>query len=158
MADEFTDKLNSILGNPEAMGQILTLAQSLSGGAPASPKSEGPAGEAAPAPPDSSGAEGPASAPDLSGLLSALQSGQDGQTPRSALGDIDPKLLQMGARLLSEFNQKDDRRTALLTALRPFVREERYAKLDRAIQIARLSRVIRAAFRFFQEEGQGNHV
>ena len=56
---------------------------------------------------------------------------------------------------LGELGQEDDRRTALLSALRPFVKKERYAKLDRAIQIARLSRVIRTAFRFFQEEGQG---
>ena len=76
-------------------------------------------------------------------------------SPLSALGELDPKLLQLGARLLGELGQEDDRRTALLSALRPFVKKERYAKLDRAIQIARLSRVIRTAFRFFQEEGQG---
>ena len=31
MADEFADKLNAVLGNPEAMGQIMSLARSLTG-------------------------------------------------------------------------------------------------------------------------------
>jgi len=46
---------------------------------------------------------------------------------------------------MSEYNSDDGGRTALLQALRPFVKERRYAKLDRAIQIAKLSRLIRVA-------------
>ena len=49
----------------------------------------------------------------------------------------------------------------LLAALRPFVKEERFAKVDRAIQAARLARVVRAALRMFRESkegGEGEHV
>jgi len=46
-------------------------------------------------------------------------------------------------RVLQEYRREDDRKTALLAALRPFVREERYDRLDRAIQIAKLSRGLR---------------
>ena len=39
----------------------------------------------------------------------------------------------------------------------PFVKPERYAKVDKAVQIAKLARVIRVAFQLFQsrrEEGK----
>ena len=63
----------------------------------------------------------------------------------------------MGMRLLKEYRAGDDRNAALLAALRPFLRKERYARLDRAIQIARLSRVLRVAFQSLsgKEEGEG---
>ena len=154
MADEFSDKLNSILGNPEAMGQILSLAQSLSGGQEKDESTE-QSGEAESNQPQGEVPSSAGQMPDLSGLLQLFQGKPDGDNPLAAMDSIDPKLLQLGARLLAELNQTDDRRTALLVALRPFVKPERYAKVDRAIQIARLSRVIRTAFRFFQEEGQG---
>lgn len=167
MADDFTEKLNTILGNPEAMNQILALAQSLNGGnsaekapeqgqqqtAPALP----PAPEASDTPPSSQG-------PDLSELIKLLGnfSGSGGSSgggnPLSILENLDPKIVQAGMRLLSEMGQTDDRRTALLSALKPFVKEERYAKVDRAIQAARLSRVIRVAYRLFKEGGGGEHV
>ena len=96
-------------------------------------------------------------------LLSGLAGGESG-TQTSAppaeptLPEIDPRLLQIGMRILSEYNRNDDKNMALLAALRPFVREERYAKVDRAIQIARLSRVIRVAFRVLKEQGGDQDV
>ena len=77
---EFEDKLQAILGDPEAMGQIASLAQALSGGQ---------GGEAAPA--DGAAAEQPESgvppsgeaAPDLSALLGALSGGD---SPRPGCG------------------------------------------------------------------------
>ena len=74
------------------------------------------------------------------------------------LGGLDPKMMQMGMKLLEEYNRGDDRNTALLAALRPFVREERFAKVDRAIQIARLSRVIRVLFDAMKDKGGGAFV
>lgn len=125
---ELDEKLNAILGNPEAMGQIMALANSLGGGEKESePEREGP-----PQVPQTK--EGP---PDLF----------------SALGEIDPRMLQMGMRVLQEYRAGDDKKTALLNALRPFVREERWEKLDRAIQIAKLSRVIRVLFDAMGKEG-----
>lgn len=126
---EFEDKLQSILGNPDAMNQIMSLAQSITGG--------GASEEAAPAPPE----------PDEPAAGDAL----------SMPGNLDPRLVQVGMRLLAEYNSSDDRKVALLTALQPFVREERYAKVDKAIQIAKLARVIRVALDAFRK-GDGDNL
>ena len=130
---EFEDKLQSILGNPEAMSQIMSIAQSITGNS----NSGGDAAEEEPAPP--------------------LPENQAAGDPLSMLGNLVPRLVQMGMRLLSEYNSTDDRKVALLTALQPFVREERYAKVDKAIQIAKLAHVIRVALDVFRK-GDGDHV
>ena len=144
----------AILSDPQAMGQIASLAQALTGehtgeSAPppaAEPAEAGPAGEAA----------GQAGATDWSALLGMLGGGGD-SNPLSALSELDPQLLQAGLRLFSEYSATDDRKVALLNALKPFVKPERYAKVDKAVQIAKLARVIRVAFQLFQsrrEEGK----
>ena len=134
---EFEEKLNAILSDPQAMGQIASLAQALTGEH---------AGESAP----------PPAATDWSALLGMLGGGGD-SNPLSALSELDPQLLQAGLRLFSEYSATDDRKVALLNALKPFVKPERYAKVDKAVQIAKLARVIRVAFQLFQsrrEEGK----
>lgn len=117
----FEEQLNSILGNQEAMSQIMALAQSLSGEQssdpaqqPAAPEGEPPALQAG---------------PDLSALL----------------GQVDPQMLQKGMEIIRQVQSTDDRNAALLSALRPFLREERQARLDRAMRIARTARLVRAA-------------
>ena len=121
----FEDQLNSILGNQEAMSQIMALARSLSSGSQTEPAPalEGPPEGAEPAPP---ALEEPPGVPDLSALL----------------GQIDPKMLQAGMEIVRQVQGTEDRNTALLNALRPFLRE---ARLDRAMQIARMTRIIRVA-------------
>lgn len=132
---EWEEKLEGILSNPQAMEQIMALAKSLEGG------SGGDVSAPSPAPPSASA---PAKAPDLSGLLGSI-------------GKLDPKLLSGAASLLSQVGGQDDRRTALLQALRPFVKPERYAKLDRAIQIAKLSVLIRSGLKLFGAK-EDDHV
>ena len=136
---EFEEKLQAILGDPEAMGQIASLAQALSGGQAGDGAPAAQEGQAAEAPP---AGEGPA--PDLSALLGALGGGEN------PLSGLDPQLLKAGLSLYAEYSAGDDRKAALLSALRPFVKPERYARLDQAVRIARLARVIRVAFRLFQ--------
>ena len=147
---EMEDKLNAILNDPSAMGQIMALAQSLGGGAPRPQAS--PAGEAAQGAEQTGAreAEAPASA---GSAPPALAGGED---PLAALGEIDPGMIQMGMRLLREYPGEDDRTVALLNALRPFLKESRLAKLDRAVQISRLARVIRVLFRGMGEGGRGD--
>lgn len=114
---EWEEKLNTILGDPEAMGQILSLAQSLGLSSQPAPDDE----QHAPPPPDG----------------------------------VDPALLRKSAALLSALSQEEnDRRTALLAALRPFLKPERQASLDRAIRLQRLTQMAKAAFRLFREEGE----
>ena len=132
---EFEDKLGAILGNPDAMAQIMSLAQNLGGGTDASPPPSSPAAPVSPA---------PESLPDLSSLLGGL-------------GEIDPQLIQNGLQLFSQLSASDDERVVLLQALKPFLKQDRYAKVDRAIQIARLSRVLRVAFQLFKGKGE-THV
>ncbi len=128
---EWEEKLEGILSNPQAMEQIMSLAKSLEGG-------ENSASPSAPAP-------SPPSAPsDLSGLLGSV-------------GQLDPKMLSTAAKLFSQMGRQDDRRTALLQALRPFVKPERYAKLDKAIQIAKLSVLIRSGLELFRAK-EDDHV
>ena len=134
---ELEDKLNTILGDPQAMGQIMALAQSLGGGKERQ-QPETP-------PPPEYGDEPPRTDPEPAAALTG-----EG-------GGLDPRLLTLGARIMSEYNSDDGGRTALLQALRPFVKERRYAKLDRAIQIAKLSRLIRVALEVLRGGGQ-DHV
>lgn len=148
---EFEDKLNAILGDPEAMGQIVSIAKALTGEGDSAPAQTPPAGPEAP--PDPPPPAPPGGQPDWQSILGLLGGGD---SPLSALGDLDPKLLQAAVTLFSEYSAADDRKVALLNALKPFLKPERQAKIDRAMQLARLSRVIRVAFQLFQanrEEG-----
>ena len=129
---EFDEKLNSILSNPDAMAQIMQLAQSLSGGA---------AGGASGAPP-------PPSPP--SGGFTAGQGQQSSQTPPPSGGDslsaltggLDPQLLLRFLPLLQELGgQQDSNARQLLYALRPYLKPERQEKVERALQLARLFRI-----------------
>lgn len=127
MAD-FEEQLNAILGDQAAMSQIMALAQSLQKGPEGQPP---PAGEAPPPAPS--------------------------ENPMAALEKIDPRILSLGMKVWQEYQRGDDRNTALLAALRPFVREERWAKLDRAMQLARMARVIRMALGAFGK-GEEDHL
>lgn len=139
----FEDKLNAILGNQEAMGQIMALAQSLGGQEEQASQTE---------------VEGEGYVPVWEPQEQVPSTAEKLPDLNAVLGNIDPQMMQMGMRLLQEYNRGDDRNAALLTALRPFVKEERFARVDRAIQIARLSRVIRVLFDTMKEKGGGTVV
>lgn len=209
MAD-WEEKLNAILGNPQAMGQIAALAQSLQAGperpepgrADSSTKAgygpvsqspdrpepgraysgtkagRGPEGLSPDQNPegsqpvfspedDTGGLNGEGQSPGQGGwqsLAGPEEEGQaapdlpDGLGALGALGNLDPRLIQTALELLSVYNGTDDRRAALLAALKPFLKPERQRKMDRAIQIAKLSRVIRVAFERFKPQEDDGHV
>ena len=117
---EFDDKLNSLLSDPNAMAQIMQLAQSLSGG------QESQATPSPPPPPRQS--PPPAPPPPVGGdLLSSLT------------GGLDPKLLSRLLPLVQELGgQQDSNARQLLYALRPYLKAERQEKVERALQLARL--------------------
>ena len=136
---ELEEKLNAILGDPNAMGQIMALARSLGGGGgTGEPNSPPPEPGETPPPPPASQPE----VPDLSALL----------------GQVDPRLMQMGLSLLKNCKERDDRNAALLRALRPFLKEERRAGLDRALQIVGVTRIIRAALDTMGGNGEDGRV
>ena len=130
--NDLEEKLESILGNQQAMEQIMSLAQSLGAGN----TSHTPTHNSEP----SSGLSVPPSLPDALGL-----------------GQLDPQLLTRLVQLVTQSQGNNDARVALLQALRPFIKEQRYEKLDKAIQIARLSRLIRMAVELFRTK-EDSHV
>ena len=114
---EFEDKLNAILSNPEAMAQVMGLAQSLNG----------------------SGTFDPSSQPQEKSAPSATQT----TGPSSGIGDlfsqIDPRMIERLLPLLGELNSSgSDERMQLLYALRPFLKPERQDKVERAARAAKL--------------------
>ena len=165
---EFDEKLNALLSNPDSMAQIMQMAQSLSANLGSGQPSVAPSGPVpaqapvGPPPPPPAGDAAPAF--DLAGLLGSLlggQSGQQGQGPVSPtpppppppstggpdllsslggmLGGMDPKMMLRLLPLVQEFAQGQNTQAAqLLHALRPFLKEERQGKVDRALQLARM--------------------
>lgn len=114
---EWEDKLNTLISDPDAMAQVMQMAQSLS-------QQMGQTGGAA----SSSG--GPTAAADVPPPPQELS---------SLLGGIDPALIQRLLPLLSQMNRAESSETtAFLLALRPFLKPERRDKVERAAQLARL--------------------
>lgn len=155
---DLQEQLQAILGNPEAMGQITAIARALTGSDPASaaPPPPSPVPEArdvefvpVEAPTDEPGDSQTGQTPDLSALMGVLGGG--------TLSDLDPKLISIALRVFSEYSSGDDEKTALLSALKPFLKAERLEKMEKAEKISRLSRVVRVAIQLLKEEG-GGHV
>lgn len=147
---EFEEKLGAILNNPQAMGQIMALAQSLGGNSQQNNEKPSVSEPSAPSFPASS--------------LPSAEAGEEGafepvifqetqesaeNSPFSGL-NIDPRLLEMGMKAISAYQDPDNSKALLLQALRPFVKEERYKKVDKAVQIARISKAIRVVFDGFK--------
>ena len=110
---EFDEKLNSLLSDPNAMTQIMQLAQSLSGGQ----ENAAPSAPPPPKPPP----------PQMPDPFSFLSGGMDTQTLMRLL----PLIQELGG-------QQDSNARTLLYALRPYLKAERQQKVERALQLARL--------------------
>lgn len=124
---EFDEKLNSLLSNPDAMAQIMQMAQSLSGGGQE---------QAVPPPPPQQPA--PFSPPGQ-GPQPGTQPSQGGDILSSLTGGMDPKLMMKLLPLIQELGgQRDSNARQLLYALRPYLKPERQDKIERALQLARL--------------------
>lgn len=123
---ELEDQINQILSSPEAMEQIMSIAGALGGGAFGGQSASGQKEE-------------PPSASQENDLFGSLLDGLD-------FGMI-TKIME----LMSSMKQPNEKEQ-LLEALRPFLREERAGQLDKAIQGARMSRVIRQAITILGKE------
>ena len=124
--DNFEDKLNKILSSlssPEEMGKIMGLARSFSGSSQDGEHTPQPTG------------------------------GQEPGGLTSMLGNIDPKVLSLLSRVLGEYSSKDNDKTALISALKPYLKEDRCEKIDRAAQVAKLARLAKSAFSEFSGGG-----
>ena len=137
---EFEEKLNALLSNPDALSQVMNLAQSLdlgggSGGGSGGPPPEG-GGRGSSAPPPPPGGNGGPNPGNLGGLGDLAGLG-------SLLGQVDPKLISRLLPLVGELTggNGNDERAQLLYALRPFLKPERQDKVERAMKAARLIHV-----------------
>lgn len=144
--DDLASKLGEMLNSPGALDQIKSIAGLLGGSASGSQPAGNPSNTASNSP--LAGILGNlASNPQLAGLLGGVmnpqppapQPEQQGSTP-----GVDGEMLQTImkiAPLLSNFRQEDDS-TRLLHALRPMLGEERQKKLDEAIKLLQLMRIL----------------
>ena len=111
---ELEEKLNALLSDPNSMAQVMQMAQQLSG-AMGEQKAAAPPPPPPPVPP----------VPDLG----------------AALGGLDPKLLGKLLPLAGELGTESSAAMQLLNALRPFLKEEKQWKIQRAARLARLIHV-----------------
>lgn len=125
---ELDEKLNTLLSDPNSMAQIMQMAQQLSvtmgGGTDNAPPAQQP-------PP-------PAAAPPA-----ALP----------PLGGLDPQVLARFLPLLQEYSRSNSQTMQLLYALRPFLKESKQDKVERA---ARLARLIHLGKKFLTDWGDGH--
>ena len=118
--DDVNEKLNALLSDPGSMAQIMQLAQQLSGSM---------GGENTPPSPPSP----PQAVP-----------------PPAPLPAIDPQVIAKYLPLLHELTRDTSQTTQLLYALRPFLKDDKQNKVERA---ARLARLITIGKRFLTEGG-----
>jgi len=125
---EFDEKLNSLLSNPDAMAQIMQMAQSLSGSGQQEQPSQPPPQQQPFSWPGQGAPQAQQAAPPAGGdLLSSLT------------GGMDPKLMMKLLPLIQELGgQQDTHARQLLYALRPYLKPERQEKIERALQLAKL--------------------
>lgn len=119
--DDVNEKLNALLSDPGSMAQIMQLAQQLSGSMGGDTAQPAATSPAAPPP-----------------------------SPPSPLGGIDPQTIARYLPLLQELTRDTSQTTQLLYALRPFLKNGKQDKVERA---ARLARLITIGKRFLSEGG-----
>ena len=119
--DDVNEKLNALLSDPGSMAQIMQLAQQLSGSMGGDTAQPAATSPAAPPPP-----------------------------PPSPLGGLDPQTIARYLPLLQELTRDTSQTTQLLYALRPFLKDGKQDKVERA---ARLARLITIGKRFLKEGG-----
>lgn len=110
--EDLENTISQILGNPDSMAQIMSIAKSLG----------------VPAPPPESESPAPSSEPSM-----------------------DPSMLSM-LELIQQFGGTDPREAQLLNALKPYCSKQRQRRIDRALQIARISQIAGAALRSMEKK------
>ncbi len=140
--EDLSQQINNILSDPNSMQQIQNVISSLGLGDSGQQKQQAPAPQPA---------TGNTNTPDLSalaGVLGSLGNSQQGQ-PQNALANLgglgnNAQMLGMLTKLaplLSQVNQEDDS-TRLLHALRPLLGADRQKKVDEALRILQMMRLL----------------
>ena len=130
--DDLAGKLSELLNSPEGMARIQNLASML-----------GQNQQESPAPADSSASSQDSGEGFSLGALSSLLGGM-GKGDESAPALPDAAALLLATRLAPPLSavRQEDVSTRLLRALRPLLGEERQKKLDEAIRILQMMRML----------------
>ena len=64
-------------------------------------------------------------------------------------GELDPKMLGVMTRLMKEYTTTKSDKTALLSAMKPYIKAENRGALDKAGEILKLTRIAKVAFSEF---------
>lgn len=131
---ELEEKLKSLLESPDGMNQILKTAQTLFGAGSQAQSSEG----------ESEG--------EREEVTSSLVPANGDKEEVNLLDSIDPKVVTTAMQIMNEYRRSDDRRIQLLHALRSYFKDEDQIHITKAIQIVKLSKVAKQAFRNLREE------
>ena len=138
---ELDDKLKNLLSSPESLSKIISSIREISretakpDGQENTPQTDEPAVQASLNIPQQSqtNSTDPVAVP-AAGSFPDL----------SALSKIDPKYMNLAVKVFSEYAYDDDK-IKLLYALKPHLRNERQLRIDRAAQMLRLAKSIKAA-------------
>lgn len=117
---EFEDRLNALLSNPEEMNKLSQMAQTLlDGGA-------------------------------LGNLLGGETPSDSGNTESNRAGQkssgLDGELLASVGRIFSQASGQENDKTALLEAMKPYLKQKRRDKIDQAMKLAKMARIAGIAF------------
>ncbi len=63
----------------------------------------------------------------------------------SSLGDLDPKMLKLMSHLMGEYKSPNNDKTALLKAMKPYLKPERHKALDKAADIVKMAHLAKIA-------------
>ena len=80
---------------------------------------------------------------------SADKTGEKKDAPKLPFGDVDPKMLGVMTRLMKEYNTTQSDKTALLSAMKPYIKAESRDALDKAGNILKITRLAKIAFSEF---------
>jgi len=86
----------------------------------------------------------------IMGLARSLSGSADGPTPQheAPIGEVsaaDPRIMRMVTKLIGEYTKHENDKSDLLTAMKPYLREERRRSVDQAAELVRLTHMARLA-------------
>ena len=118
--DDFNEMLNSLMSDPKSFEMLESLAKQLSENIGSEEKKE-----------EAPKAE---SIPDLSGISDIT----------SLLSGLDPNLLSKAGALLGGFNSVETEKVNLLNSLKPYMSTEKSGRVEGAIRMMRILKMVRA--------------
>lgn len=142
---EMDDILKNLLSSPEELNKILSLVKGMYGTDQKKTDQNEPSPVSSPVSSESGSASAvPAFSPQPEAPPRNAVPASAQFPDLSVLSKIDPKYVSVAMRVLGEYSADDDK-ILLLNALKPHLRDERRQRIDRAAQILRITKSIRAA-------------